>query len=155
MSEKQKKLFAVKTKKSIRFPGLEYPASVDPAKLDIFFMPTRIRKEIASINKFAKTAGVNLCEEVGITPHNFVQLCVWINFRYENNGLAADHWGHTPRIETATRAINAKFGTCMTPFHYFELQIAMRKHTVKSRRGSAGTLATYSFKSGKYRTAAV
>jgi hypothetical protein len=144
MTEHQKKLFAVKTKKSKIFPGLEYPASVDPTSLDRYLAPAHVKTKIKALNGFAEKAGTNTYEEVGVNQNNFAAICVWINFRYENNGLADDHWCNTPRLKTATRAINTNFGTSMTPFHYFELQMAMRKYAKK-------TLSTYSFELGKKR----
>lgn len=143
MAETQKKMFAVKT--SRRFSGLEYPASVNVATLDAFLAPSKIVREIQVLDARAKIAGLNTCAEVGIYPHNFVRLCVWINARHENNGLAADHWAHTPRIEAATRAVNTTFNINMTPWHYNELQIDMRKF-------KKGALSTYDYARSKKKT---
>jgi len=149
MTEQQKKLFAVKTpavknKESRKFPGLLYPVSVRIAALDSFFTAKKIANTFRAINAKAIEAGVNTCEEVGIRPDNFVAICLWINFRHENNGLAADDWAHTPRIETATRAVNTRFKTSITAWHYNKLQITMRK-------SAKGALSTYSYARGKKR----
>lgn len=136
----RKKPVSLKPKKSKLFPGLEYPTSVRPESLDAYleYPATRIVK----IEERTVTASVNTLEDVGVTTENFVPICVWINFRYENNGLADDHWCGTPRLEAAVWAINKKFGTFIQPFHYFQLQIAMRKF-------GDHTLSTYSFEKSK------
>lgn len=148
MTEKQKKMFGVKGgKSSKRWPKLIYPISANGASFDKFLEPKRIAGRLRKLDNVAHIAEVNTCEEVGLTPANYTDICIWINFRYENNGLAADHWGHTQRIETATRALNAKFKTNLTPFHYSKLLISMRK-------GKNGPLSTYSFAESKKKIAA-
>lgn len=133
MTEKQKWLFREKI-------TLEHPELISKKKVATYYARASIERKINKINAVARKAEVNELEEIGVTADNFRAISEAINVCYENNGLSADRWAHTPRLRRTRNYINTKFKVHMEDWHFFVLLISMRK---------MGVLSTFSFEKGK------
>lgn len=133
MTEKQKRLFAEKV-------ALEHPELISKKKVAAYYTRMNVERKINRINAVARKAEVNELEEIGVNADNFRAITEAINICYENNGISADRWAHTPRLRRTRNYINTKFKVHMEDWHFFVLLISMRK---------MGVLSTFSFEKGK------
>lgn len=133
MTERQKKMFTEKV-------ALEQPERISKKKLAAYYAPMNIERKLSRLNAAARNVEVNEFEEIGVTAKNFPAITTTINICYENNGISADRWAHTPRLRRTRNYINTKFNVHMEDWHFFVLLISMRK---------MGVLSTFSFEKGK------